>query len=113
MEGTYKRIGERIKILRQYMGLTQEQVANILCLGRDAILKIEQGSRKITADEIAKFSKLYSISADELIAGEKFNYNDEIVFARGFGKLNENDRIEILKLIEFKNNLKKQPDENV
>ena len=42
----YKKIGERLRKLRKYMGLTQEQVGEILNLGRDAILRIEKGDRK-------------------------------------------------------------------
>ena len=33
MELNYKKIGERLRKLRKYMGLTQEQVAGILCVG--------------------------------------------------------------------------------
>ena len=65
-EINYKKIGERLRKLRKYMGLTQEQVAEILGLGRDAILRIEKGDRKIDLEELMNFSKLYNISMDEL-----------------------------------------------
>ncbi len=42
-ELNYKKIGDRLKELRKYMGLTQEAVAEILNVGRDAILRIEKG----------------------------------------------------------------------
>ena len=51
-ELNYKKIGERLRKLRKYMGLTQEQVANILGLGRDAIIRIEKGNRKIDLQEL-------------------------------------------------------------
>ena len=54
----YKKIGERLKKLRNYMGLTQEQVASILNIGRDAIIRIERGDRKINLQELINFSKL-------------------------------------------------------
>ena len=106
-ELNYKKIGERLKKLRNYMGLTQEQAASILNIGRDAIIRIERGDRKINLQDLINFSKLYSISFDELISDEyKMNSND-IAFARGFSELSENDKKEIISLIEIKNKMKK------
>ncbi len=108
----YKKIGERLKKLRKYFGLTQEQVANILNLGRDAILRIEKGDRKIDLEELINFSKLYNISIDELTAeGPIINSND-VAFARGFNDLSEKDKKEIISLIEYKNILKLQNKDN-
>lgn len=104
----YKKIGERLRKLRKYMGLTQEQVADILGLGRDAILRIEKGDRKIDLQELINFSKLYNISMDELTAEEHTINSNDIAFARGFNELSENDKREIISLIEYKNILKSQ-----
>ena len=89
-ELNYKKIGERLRKLRKYMGLTQEQVADILGLGRDAILRIEKGNRKIDLQELIDFSKLYSISMDELTAEEHTINSDDIAFVRGFKELANN-----------------------
>ena len=102
----YKKIGERLRKLRNYMDLTQEQVADILGIGRDAILRIENGKRKIDLQELMSFSKLYKISIDELIEDEHIINNNEVAFARGFNTLSEKDKKEILNLIEYKNILK-------
>ena len=107
-ELNYKKIGERLRKLRKYMGLTQEQVADILGLGRDAILRIEKGDRKIDLQELIDFSKLYSISMDELTAEEHTINSDDIAFARGFKELSEKDKREIISLIDDKNLLKSQ-----
>lgn len=107
-ELNYKKIGERLRKLRKYMGLTQEQVADILGLGRDAILRIEKGDRKIDLQELFDFSKLYSISMDELTAEEHTINSNDIAFARGFKELSEKDKREIISLIEYKNLLKLQ-----
>ena len=88
------------------MGLTQEQVAEILNLGRDAIIRIEKGTRKINLEELMRFSKLYKISIDSIINSEDNKFESITALARGFEKLTENDRKEILDLIELKNNLK-------
>ena len=104
----YKKIGERLRKLRKYMGLTQEQVANILNLGRDAVLRIEKGSRKIDLQELVDFSKLYNISMDELTNERPTVSTNDIAFARGYNELSEKDKKEIMRLIEYKNMLKGQ-----
>ena len=108
----YKKIGERLRKLRKYMGLTQEQVAEILSVGRDAILRIEKGDRKIDLQELMNFSKLYNISMDELTTEEHTINSSDIVFARGFNELSEKDKKEIIILIEYKNILKSQNNGN-
>lgn len=111
-ELNYKKIGERLRKLRKYIGLTQEQVADILNLGRDAILRIEKGERKIDLQELMNFSKLYNVTIDEITMDEQTINTNEIVFARGFKELSEKDQKEIISLIEYKNILKaKEKDE--
>jgi transcriptional regulator, XRE family len=107
-ELNYKKIGERLRKLRKYMGLTQEQVAEILSVGRDAILRIEKGDRKIDLQELMNFSKLYNISMDELTMEEHTINSSDVAFARGFNELSEKDKKEIISLIEYKNILKSQ-----
>ena len=101
----YKIIGERLRKLRKYMGLSQTQVASILNVGRDAILRIEKGERKIDLEELMRFSKLYNISLEELINNRNYSSDNEIAFARGFSKLTEKDKKKIISLIEYKNNI--------
>lgn len=62
-ELNYFKIGERLKKLRKYFDLTQEQVAEILGLGRDAIIKIEKGERKISSQELKNFAMFYILGA--------------------------------------------------
>ena len=107
-ELNYKKIGERLRKLRKYMWLTQEQVAEILSVGRDAILRIEKGDRKIDLQELMNFSKLYNISMDELTMEEHTINSSDVAFARGFNELSEKDKKEIISLIEYKNILKSQ-----
>ncbi|MBR6504513.1 MAG: helix-turn-helix transcriptional regulator [Clostridia bacterium] len=101
----YKKIGEKLRKAREYLSLTQAQVAAILNLGRDAIIRIENGTRKIDAEELSKFSELYKISIDEIVNHNKPIYTEN-AFARGFEKLSEQDQKEILNLIKLKNEYK-------
>lgn len=106
-EVNYKKVGEKLRKAREYLKLTQEQVANILNIGRDAIIRIEKGSRKIDAEELSKFSILYKISMEDILDCSVHVYN-ESAFARGFDKLSEKDQKEILDLIKLKNDYKKK-----
>lgn len=102
----YQKMGERLRKIRKCMGLTQEQVADNLNVGRDAILRIEKGNRKIGLQELSNLSKLYHISINELIAEDYPIDNNDIAFIRGFNGLSEKDKKEIISLIEHKNNWK-------
>ena len=101
----YRKIGIKLRKDREYLNLTQEQVANIMNLGRDAIIRIESGKRKIDIEEIEKFSRLYKISIDDIINSNSCVYT-ETAFARGFDRLSEKDIKEIINLIKLKNEYK-------
>ena len=100
-------VNERLKKARLYLNLSQEFVANQIGLPRTAITAIELGQRKISSEELTKFSELYGVTLDELTYGEDINA-DVKVFARLYSELPENDKMEIQNLIEFKRALRKQ-----
>lgn len=103
----YKVLGEKLRKAREYLNLTQAQVADILSVGRDAIIRIENGTRKISAEELLNFSKLYKTSIDELVNNDEYVCT-ESAFARGFEKLSVNDQKEIINLIKLKNEYKEK-----
>ncbi len=49
-------IGRRIKAAREAAGLTQEDVARRIPLDRSALAKIETGTRKVSALELARIA---------------------------------------------------------
>ena len=97
----YKKIGNNLRLIREYFNLTQEQVANILKIGRDAIIRIEKGTRKITAEELLNFSKLYSVKIEEIIGDSENDQCSERVFARKSDKQSKKDNREIRALIRL------------
>ena len=98
--------GEKLKAAREFLGLTQEQVANTLNMTRNMIVNIENNNRAIKSDELYKFSKLYGISMEEIVSNEKEVNMNIPIFARSFVSLSEKDQQEILNLIKFKSNYK-------
>ena len=82
-------------------------MAKFLGANRTAIVEIESGKRKVSADELGKFSELFQIPADELLNGRSTEMPVQM-FARRFGALDEADQQEILNLIEFKRMMKER-----
>ena len=100
-------INERIKNLRNRFHLSQEYVANYLGLNRSTYTQMENGNRKVTADDVSKLSDLYGVSADVILHDVKIN-TPATVFARSFEELDETDQAEIMNLIRFKQQMKEQ-----
>lgn len=98
---------ERIKEARTELHLSQDYVAKFLGVNRTAIVEIESGKRKVSADELGKFSELFQIPADELLNARSTEMPVQM-FARRFGALDEADQQEILNLIEFKRMMKER-----
>lgn len=97
-----EKLGIRLKNAREYLGLTQEEVAKLMGVSRLVITNIELGTRKVSAEELSKFSKIYGWTMEELIEGEKIDRTSMPMFARTFSELSKEDQDEIINLIKFK-----------
>lgn len=62
-------IAERLQELRKQSGYSQEQVAEMLGLSRQAISKWESGQGKPEIDNIVKLTEIYDVSADYILLG--------------------------------------------
>ena len=67
----YKKLGVKIKKIRESLGLSQERIAKSLGISRVAISQVENGDRKTSAEEIVKLSKIFNIQSDILLDLEK------------------------------------------
>ena len=59
-------IGNRLRLAREQAGLSQGQVAKMVNLHRPSISEIEAGRRKVSAEELAEFARIYGVSMDWL-----------------------------------------------
>lgn len=100
-------INERIKEFRNQLHLSQEYVAKFLGINRATYTQMENGKRKITAEDVLKLSELFGVTADALLNENKMS-QPATVFARSFEKLDKNDQAEIMNLIKFKEQMKMQ-----
>ena len=97
-------LGRRLKKIREKTRFTQEEIAGMLGVRRLVITNIENGTRKITADELYFFSKIYGLSMEELYTGE--DKEKRIAkFSRTFDELSDKSQKEVLDFIEFKRKL--------
>lgn len=99
-------ISERIKELRVQFNLSQDYVAKYLGVSRSTFTQIENGKRRILAEEVSKLCTLFGVSADVLINDNKELSQPTTMFARSFEKLDETDQAEIMNLIRFKEQMK-------
>ena len=101
------KINEKMKELRVQMHLSQDYVAKYLGVNRSTVTQMENGNRKILAEDVSRLCSLFGVSADTLINNVEIS-QPTTMFARSFEKLDENDQAEIMNLIRFKEQMKAQ-----
>jgi DNA-binding XRE family transcriptional regulator len=63
-------VAQRLREGREYVGLSQEDVAQALGLSRPAVTNIETGSRRVEAIELDRLATLFRQSVTYLLTGE-------------------------------------------
>ena len=66
-----KKIGQRIKILREEIGMRQQDLAEKFGVLRPTISQIENGERKVLAEELIKLSNILNTSIEYLMGLEE------------------------------------------
>lgn len=96
-------IAARLKSAREYLGLSQQEVADRLRLPRPAISLIESGQRRLEAVELKAFAKLYQRPVAYFTGEEKAPVlpNDVEILTRKVEKLSPEDRETLLRYTEF------------
>ena len=84
------KVNERIKELRTQLHLSQDYVAKFLGVNRSTYTQMENGKRKVLADEVAQLSDLFGVSTDSLLNDTKISHPATVI-ARSFEKLDERD----------------------
>ena len=100
-------VNEKLRKLRERLNLSQDYVAKYLGTSRSTVTQMENGNRKIFAEEIQKLCKLFGVSSSVLLEDAELS-QPATLFARSFEKLDETDQAEIMNLIRFKERIKIQ-----
>ena len=95
------KIAQRLRIAREQAGLSQGQVAKMLNFHRPTISEIEAGRRKVSAEELAEFAKIYEVSTGWLTSSPNTDNLDARVelAARNLAKLKKSDIDKVLRLL--------------
>lgn len=67
---TWREVGQRIREVRERLGLTQDTVARHLGVTRPVVSNIEQGKRPLTLEELDKLADLFGYSPSYFLQGE-------------------------------------------
>ncbi|WP_404995379.1 helix-turn-helix domain-containing protein [Cupriavidus pauculus] len=95
-------LAQRLREAREYVGLSQEDVAATLGISRPAVTNIEAGVRKVEAVELDKLSQLYGQTVAYLLTGESSKTDARVAFlARATQGLSEQDLEELGRFADF------------
>lgn len=104
IEAARRRLGERLREARKYLGLKQEEVAMYLKIPRTALTDIENGQRRVEAFELARLSKLYRQPSTYFTGEDEVAANlpaDIAYLARQAAALSPHDRDELHRFAEY------------
>ena len=62
---------QKLQNLRKHKGLTQEELAELLCVSRTAISKWESGRGYPNIDSLKTIAKLFTVTIDELLSSDE------------------------------------------
>ena len=93
----------KLREAREYVDLSQEEVAQILKVPRSAISLLERGERKVDALELKRLANLYQRSVDFFTgtSAEKELPQDVAHLARTASKLTAKDLVELTRFAQF------------
>jgi transcriptional regulator with XRE-family HTH domain len=70
----FMNLADNIKAIREKQGLLQKEVALHIDVDKSTYSKIEKGLREITVAELQKLTKLFNLTADQIL-----NYDENII----------------------------------
>ncbi|MNY28061.1 anaerobic benzoate catabolism transcriptional regulator [compost metagenome] len=93
----------RLKDAREYLGLSQDEVAVTLGISRPAVTNLESGNRKVEAIELDQLAKLYGRSVDYFLSGQNEETPEKTAafYARTLKDLSKKDLDEVARFAEF------------
>lgn len=95
-------IAAKLKEAREYLGLSQQEVADALKISRSAISLIEKGHRGVESVELKALAKLYQRPIGYFTGEEPETLGGEVaMLAKQVAKLSPQDRDELLRFSEY------------
>lgn len=103
-EAERRRLGDRLREARKYLGLKQEEVAVYLKIPRTALTDIENGQRRVEAIELTRLAKLYRQSVGYFTGEDEASASlpvDVAHLARRVADLSARDREELARFADY------------
>jgi len=102
MPSDRERIAAKLKEAREYLGLSQQEVADILKLSRSAISLIETAQRGVESVELKLLAKLYQRPIGFFTDEDAQTIGGDVaMLAKKVAKLSQQDRDELLRFSEY------------
>lgn len=91
---------EKIKEIRKELGLTQQEMADALCVSKQYLSKVENGLTELSKEKIILLCEKFNISVNWLLMNKGFMYLGEIEQYNGFKDsveklINSNERLNL------------------
>jgi transcriptional regulator with XRE-family HTH domain len=99
-EAQARLLAARLRDAREYLGLSQQYVADKTGIARSAVSDIERGARKVDSLELRKLAHLYMYPVSYFF-GEEEADEEVRALARAVTDLTENDRAEVVRFAQF------------
>lgn len=77
-------LNEKLKEIRIEKGLSQEKMAKLLNISRQALGHFEKGDRQINIELVKKICVLFDLSADELLEIETLEERKRVIINNSF-----------------------------
>lgn len=82
-------MGEKVKLIRKALGLTQEQIAQRLGIGKTALSMIETGKTRLSMRNRNILVQELNVNPDWLESGKGEMFNADPMFSASFGRASE------------------------
>jgi transcriptional regulator with XRE-family HTH domain len=96
---TQKELGEKLRRRREYLGFTQDEVADYMGMHRPSVTEIEAGRRKVGALELEKLAALYQTQVAFFLTQETAPVSE--AQAAVLKELDGEDALAVLEFSEF------------
>lgn len=101
---SHEELGNRLKAAREYLALSQDEVARAMRIPRSAVSLMEAGQRKVSAIELRRLASLYERPVSFFTDGETvaaFEVGEIQHLAREASALSEKDLEELMQFARF------------
>lgn len=107
MDEEQGQLGNRLRESREYLGLSQELVAEHLGIPRASISAIENGKRKVSSLELKQLARIYKQPLSYFLGEDEFSRDEQSqdvissALYRTTRALSDQDRQQVLRFAQF------------